>query len=778
MPVRRRPLTLVGIAALCGGLATVSLVASPTAAAPSQQAQAAATYSNPVVQGYTIDFPDPAVIRGKDGVWYGYATGGPHDEQGTRGSSYKIGKSTDLVHWTEAGDVFNDTNQPPFAAPGTGFWAPDVRYLNGQYLLYFTVPNTTASGQGFDPAIGVATAPHPAGPWTPKSVPVIPAKPVGGGYDTTIDPALFTDTDGTHYLYWGGYGTGLYVVQLTADGLSTVGEPKHIASSRFEGPNVLHRDGWYYLFGSSANCCAGPTTGYTVFVGRSKSPFGPFTDRLGKTMLESRTGGTPVIAPNGNKWIGTGHHSAATDVSGEMYMAYHAIDRNDPWLDVSPGFTMRPMNLDRLDWIDGWPIVRAGLGASESGEKAPVAFGEIDDRFDDAAATQGKFVEVLGDLANAGPDAQSGGFGKLSGNYALAVTKKNVSDSDVRVEADVRTGATGSVGVVARVGEPLGGVRAVIDAKRKQLRIETFVGGHVDARSAPIPAGFDYGAWHVVALQARGRTITADVTDARLADPWAEVSLKVPGRLDRKGRAGVTATGGGEVDNFSANALYEPVRKVVPAPKPGKVDKAFSDEFNGGALGAGWSWVRDPDPEATVSDGKFKWPTQIADLVGDGTPSLLVRDQPTGDFTIETKLTIDLGVDTIRNYQQGGILVYVNDDDFLRFDIVAVEKTRIAEFGKETIFQGRRSWGGGVVGPPGDTTWLRLVHTLDPKTGEHRYRAASSLDGKTWVWGLTWTLPADATPKIGLTSQASLQGTTDQFGKALSQFDYFRVSRP
>lgn len=214
-------------------------------------------------------------MRGKDGQWYAYSTGGPFEESGQTSSAYKIATSPDLVHWRSAGDVFPDGHRPTWATATTGFWAPDIRYLNGKYLLYFTVPDTTTSMQGFDPAIGVATAPTPAGPWAPSEEPVIPAKPVGTGYDTVIDPALFTDATGTHYLYYGGFGTGIWVVKLSDDGLRAVTEPTHIAASRYEGPNVLERDGWYYLFGSSANCCAGPTTGYSVFVGRSRSPLGP-----------------------------------------------------------------------------------------------------------------------------------------------------------------------------------------------------------------------------------------------------------------------------------------------------------------------------------------------------------------------------------------------------------------------------------------------------------------------------------------------------------------------
>jgi hypothetical protein len=87
------------------------------------------------------------------------------------------------------------------------------------------------------------------------------------------------------------------------------------------------------------------------------------------------------------------------------------------------------------------------------------------------------------------------------------------------------------------------------------------------------------------------------------------------------------------------------------------------------------------------------------------------------------------------------------------------------------------TFGGAMIGPPAETTWLRLAHDVVPQTGEHRYRAASSTDGKHWVWGAAWTLPAGTTPRIGLVSQGSSAQTEAQYGKATAQFDYFRVMR-
>ena len=52
--------------------------------------------------------------------------------------------------------------------------------------------------------------------------------------------------------------------------------------NKFEGAYVVRRDGYWYLFASTANCCAGPTTGYCVQVGRSRDLRGPYVDRRGR----------------------------------------------------------------------------------------------------------------------------------------------------------------------------------------------------------------------------------------------------------------------------------------------------------------------------------------------------------------------------------------------------------------------------------------------------------------------------------------------------------------
>lgn len=91
-------------------------------------------------------------------------------------------------------------------------WAPDVAYKNGTYYFYFPAKDKEGIFR-----IGVATSKSPTGPFKPEE------KPISGSY--SIDPAVFTDTDGSSYMYlggiWGGqlqrWYTGTYDKTLMTD---------------------------------------------------------------------------------------------------------------------------------------------------------------------------------------------------------------------------------------------------------------------------------------------------------------------------------------------------------------------------------------------------------------------------------------------------------------------------------------------------------------------------------------------------------------------------------
>lgn len=345
------------------------------------------SYTNPLViqkaDGTRVEScADPDLLRGPAGDphWYLYCTTDPHNaaERGADGNLrfhlISMAKSRDLVNWTYVGDAFAE--KPGWVKDDAGLWAPEVRRIGNRYLLYYTASDTEVGGS----AIGVATGPTPTGPWTDSGAPAVEPQVPPGGNDPAarrwvFDPEVVTDGAGQHWLYYGSYFGGISVRRLSADGLRTdPATQREVAlDNRYEGAQVVQRGGYYYLMLSATNCCAGPLSGYSVFVGRSASPAGPFVDRDGVSLLDPRVGGTPALSMNGNRWVGPGHNAVFQDAAGRDWTVYHAIDRFDPYLDAGRNLNKRPALLDPLDWVEGWPTVRGGAWASDTPQPAPAA---------------------------------------------------------------------------------------------------------------------------------------------------------------------------------------------------------------------------------------------------------------------------------------------------------------------------------------------------------------------------------------------------------------------
>ena len=205
---------------------------------------------------------------------------------------------------------------------------------------------------------------------------------------------------------------------------------------------------------------------------------------------------------------------------------------------------------------------------------------------------------------------------------------------------------------------------------------------------------------------------------------------------------------------------------------PSTLVPSASDEFDGTSWApAGPGSARTPRHRSPAGccAGRPRPPTWSAPGT---TPASCCATPPSGDWTVETKLTIDLGEDTVRNYQQAGLVVYVGDDLFTRLSHVAIWNTRQTEFGKEMPYAGGLSFGGTIVGPPADTTYLRITHRVDPANGEHELRGWTSRDGHTWVKGGVWTLPRRTDLRVGLVSHGAARRIRGD-----AQFDWFRTYR-
>jgi putative exported endo-arabinase len=302
------------------------------------------TYTNPVITFSSA--ADPTVIRTDEG-FYLYAT---------QTNSYwiPIYFSKDLVNWEFKRSAFRKATRPTEdVLPGGGaFWAPEIRYINGKYVLYFSWAKW---GDGSISYTAVATSDSPVGDF-------LNAKPllITDDFGSNCIDQFYYEEDGKKYMFVGSFN-GIYVTELTDDGLSVKrgadGKPvlkKQVCGRAFEGTNIYKKGKYYYLFASINNCCPnnGMDSKYKVVVGRSENLLGPYVDRKGKDMLDNSW--ELVLEGDGETFFGPGHNSIIIpDDAGTDWMIYHSYVKENGAVGGRLGM------LDRVVWsADGWPTIR------------------------------------------------------------------------------------------------------------------------------------------------------------------------------------------------------------------------------------------------------------------------------------------------------------------------------------------------------------------------------------------------------------------------------------
>ena len=302
------------------------------------------TYTNPVITFSSA--ADPTVIRTEEG-FYLYAT---------QTNSYwiPIYFSKDLVNWEFKRSAFRNATKPkPDVLPGGGaFWAPEIRYINGKYVLYFSWAKW---GDGSISYTAVATSDSPVGDF-------LNAKPllITDDFGSNCIDQFYYEEDSKKYMFVGSFN-GIYVTELTDDGLSVKrgadGKPvlkKQVCGRAFEGTNIYKKGKYYYLFASINNCCPnnGMDSKYKVVVGRSENLLGPYVDRKGKDMLDNSW--ELVLEGDGETFFGPGHNSIIIpDDAGTDWMIYHSYVKENGAVGGRLGM------LDRIVWsADGWPTIK------------------------------------------------------------------------------------------------------------------------------------------------------------------------------------------------------------------------------------------------------------------------------------------------------------------------------------------------------------------------------------------------------------------------------------
>lgn len=279
------------------------------------------TYQNPIL---FADYSDPDVIRVGDTYYmtassFNYIPGLP------------ILTSKDLVNWKLVNYAIERIDYDKYDIPqhSKGVWAPTIRYHEGEFYIYYGMP---------DEGIFMVKTKDPLGKWE-KPVLVLEGKGL-------IDSCPFWDEDGKAYVIHGyaksriGFKSYLGIFPISSDGTKAL-EEDHIlfngveTQPTIEGPKVYKRNGYYYIFAPAGGVKKGWQT-----VLRSRNVYGPYEEK--------------IVMQQGSTEINGPHQGALVDtVTGEEWFI-HFQDR---------GLYGRITHLQPVVWENDWPII--GVNAKD-----------------------------------------------------------------------------------------------------------------------------------------------------------------------------------------------------------------------------------------------------------------------------------------------------------------------------------------------------------------------------------------------------------------------------
>jgi xylan 1,4-beta-xylosidase len=302
-------------------------------------------FINPVLPG---DHPDPNVLKDGDDYYLSYSSFDYYP-------GIIIWHSRDLVNWRPIG--------PALRTNIGSVWALDLVKHNGRYFIYiptFRVPTTLADNTNFCGAsspfkIYVIHADSMRGPWS---------EPIDMGIPGYIDPGHVVGEDGQRYLFLNDGNR----VKITVDGLRGAGpvekvydgwkypEDWTVEGFALEGPKLMRRGDWFYMF-SGEGGTAGPPTSHMVVVARSRSIHGPWVNCPHNPIVH--TGSAD------ERWMSRGHATPIEGPNGDWWLLYHGYENGFRTLG-------RQSLVEPFEWTeDGWPMARGG--DADEPMKKPIA---------------------------------------------------------------------------------------------------------------------------------------------------------------------------------------------------------------------------------------------------------------------------------------------------------------------------------------------------------------------------------------------------------------------
>ena len=195
-----------------------------------------------------------------------------------------------------------------------------------------------------------------------------------------------------------------------------------------------------------------------------------------------------------------------------------------------------------------------------------------------------------------------------------------------------------------------------------------------------------------------------------------------------------------------------------------------SDEFDGDALDTNrWTVIRpDNTRPPTVSGGNLNFPIDNGSIYGPGTSArnIVVQPLPAGDVQVTAKITTD---PLIENYQQAGLRVYSDDDNWASLHMIHAGGARDFEFIYESNGNPRNEAADKLGGIPDQsplTYWVRIVSDGQQLT------AFYSFDGTDFLpVGRPASLATFDNPRIG---PAALSDQAPSF--PVAHFDWVRFN--
>ncbi len=353
---------------------------------------------------------DPSVVKADDGYYYMYQTDASYGNAHTAGGHFHGRRSKDLVNWEYLGGTMpslpewvipklNEIREAqglPAANPAVddfGYWAPVVRKAGSTYRMYYSIVCPGLIGGdgtwGERAFIGLMENDNPANndAWVDKGYVITSSTDKGkDALGTTndwanalyrfnaIDPSYIITDGGEHWLVYGSWHSGIAAVKVDP----ATGKPENLgnpwdnnaaygtliatrqAGNRWqasEGPEVIYRDGYYYMFLAYDAL----DVAYNTRVVRSKNITGPY---MGIDGTNVTTGGDafPVVTHpyrfgEDHGWVGISHCAVFDDGNGNWF---YASQGRFPagWEGNDASNALMMGHVRSILWTkDGWPLV-------------------------------------------------------------------------------------------------------------------------------------------------------------------------------------------------------------------------------------------------------------------------------------------------------------------------------------------------------------------------------------------------------------------------------------